>query len=200
MEVKVGNGHNAITWYLPKNLLVHHSTFICAALEGRLGEANTTTITLPTCTPHIFDYLVQWLFTGSFKIKWKCHEFQAFELVAAWILGDYLGCPRFQDCSVHQLLHRPYLISLADPGFIDTVYEGMPKSSKLRQLIVASFLFVSMDESQLTRNMTLGNNQGHLREFSEDVMNEIFVKGRGGCVDPSSNPDRFLLGIKSEDV
>ena len=150
--------------------------------------------------PSVFELFVQWLFIGQFKLKSTSPKDNADELVQAWILGHTIGCPTFQDNSMHLLLQQPYLIWLAEPEFIDNVYDYIPTSSKLRQLLIASFLYVSMDDSYPSRKSTLPEDLDGLEELAVDVVKEVSAKGRAVCCIPTSNSARFLLRPTSEKV
>ena len=143
---------------------------------------------------------MQWLFIGLFKLKSTGTGDRANELIQAWILGDKIGCPTFQDSSMRLLLQRPYVIVLADHALIKGVYDTTPASSKLRQLLVALFLFVSMDDGYSLLKSILPEDMGGLQEFATDVVKEVSEEGRAvGCL-PSSNSARYLLRPTSEDV
>ena len=150
--------------------------------------------------PSIFELFVQWRFIGHFKLKSTSPKDNADELVQAWILGHSIGWATFQDKSMHLLLQEPYLIWLADPDFIDNVYDYIPTSSKLRQLLVAFFLYVSMDDSYPSRKSTLPEDLDGLEEFAVEVVKEISAKGRAVCCIPTFNSARFLLRPTSEKV
>ena len=98
------------------------------------------------------------------------------------------------------LLQELYLKWLADPGFIEKVFYDIPPSSKLRRLIVASFLFVSMDDSYALLRPTLPAETDGLQDFAIEVMKEVSEEGRAVGRIPSSNPARFLLRPTSKDI
>ena len=98
------------------------------------------------------------------------------------------------------LLQGPYLRTLADPEFIEKVLDDIPPSSKLLRLLVASFLFVSMDKSYALLKGTLPEDLDGFQEFAIEVMKEVSEQGRAVGRIPSSNPARFLLRPTSEDI
>lgn len=101
---------------------------------------------------------------------------------------------------MRELLHPLNIRMLACHEFIQGVYDSIPKSSKLRQLLVVSFQFVSVVDSHPPAKSTLSEDMDGLREFSMDVVKEIAANAPEGCSDPTKTSRRFLLMPTSEDV
>ncbi|PNS21414.1 hypothetical protein CAC42_1193 [Sphaceloma murrayae] len=61
-------GPNQVRFVLHTDLLVATSPFFAAALQGHFTESSSQTVTLPEEKPDIFEWFVQWLYTGSLMV------------------------------------------------------------------------------------------------------------------------------------
>ncbi|KAG8630019.1 hypothetical protein KVT40_001638 [Elsinoe batatas] len=58
-------GPAQVKFLLHTELLVSVSPFFAAALQGHFAESSSQTVTLPEEKPEMFEWFVQWLYTGS---------------------------------------------------------------------------------------------------------------------------------------
>lgn len=137
VAVSVGAGQRTQKWHLPKNLLTNVSPFFAAALTGSFAEAFSNSITLPEDDPGAFEVFIHWLYVGIYDsddvVVWAPKS-----STNAWVLGDKLGCPVFQDLAMDRLIdHHKNVKILAE-----TLRLAYPKStpgSKLRQYALDQF-------------------------------------------------------------
>ncbi|KAL8929081.1 MAG: hypothetical protein Q9172_000624 [Xanthocarpia lactea] len=134
ITVKVGAGDGATVWNLPKALLTHVSPFFAAALDGPWLESAANSIDMVEDDPAAFRFFLHWLFTwmvgksGEFPTTISV-ELETYAYLRAWVLGDKLGCPRFQDFA-YAHLHRAQPRS---PRLAREIYSTTPGGSKIRQ-------------------------------------------------------------------
>lgn len=182
-------------------MLVYHSPFFAAALEGQFKEANSLKMTLPEDRPLIFEIFVKWLYLGPLKPdNGKAEDDdidEADDLVLAWVLGDKLGCPLFQDHVILQLIEF-YAEFILGPFIIKTVYENTVPASKLRLWLINSFLYQSFEASGVHK--ALRDTVEGIEEFSMDVVKAISAEGRQAFKDPRYDPLGFLLVVTPKEV
>ena len=135
VTVKVGVGDGAIAWNLPKALLTHGSPFFAAALDGPWLESAANSIEMVEDHPAAFRFYLQWLFAWTASKPGDYPKTIFVELTTsvylhAWVLGDKLGCPRFQDFAYAHLQAQP-----SHPRIVKEIYTMTPRGSKLRQYI-----------------------------------------------------------------
>lgn len=122
------------TWRLPAKLITSRSSFFAAALRGGWAEASSKSVDLPEEDPRDFGYWVMWLYTGKLSLEYmfpsSYHESHA-PYIAAWILGEKLGCHEFQDTAMLYFMRK-----LTEEEFFGCcareAYEGSVTGSKLR--------------------------------------------------------------------
>ncbi|KAL8998303.1 MAG: hypothetical protein Q9169_002617 [Polycauliona sp. 2 TL-2023] len=135
--VKVGRDAATATWNLPKGLLVRVTPFFEAALNRPWLESRTESVDLPEDSPDAFRFFLHWLFTwmvcrpGEYP-KMISLEATSSVYLQAWVLGDKLGCPRFQDFALAHLHGTSTRIPVT-PGVLESIYDMTPAGSKLRQ-------------------------------------------------------------------
>ncbi|KAL8702548.1 MAG: hypothetical protein Q9201_004289 [Fulgogasparrea decipioides] len=144
ITVKVGTGDTATVWSLPKNLLTHISPFFDAALNGPWTESTSGCVELNDDDPAAFRLFLRWLFA------WMLIDSETYPTkitqgsdpamgVHAWVLGDKLGVPQFQD---YVLAHLWYS-NIEATNIVDVVrlaYENTSTGSKLRLWIAWELL------------------------------------------------------------
>ena len=191
----VGEGASVATWYLPKALLVGHSPFFTAALQGHFVEASTLRITLPEDDPSIFNTFVQWLLGYFKRIKGRPLS----ELAASWSLGDKLDCQKYQD---HVMLHlmRHHRKNVVHPTTIKTAYDKTVPGSKLRLYLISTFLHDSNAEGIFPYSDDERQMFEELDEFARDVFKEILTRSRASFTDPWRDATPFLRGMSAMDV
>ncbi|KAL8970273.1 MAG: hypothetical protein Q9197_003889 [Variospora fuerteventurae] len=111
VTVKVGEGEEAVAWNLPGALLRHASPFFAAALSGPWPESESKTIEMKEDKPAAFRFFVRWMYMWVCSAEEK-HPTQVVNNVSttvcthAWVLGDKLLCPHFQDFALISLHAR----------------------------------------------------------------------------------------------
>lgn len=135
--VKVGNGDGTTIWRIPKDLLTHVSPFFNAALNQPWAEATTESVELKEDHPTAFRLFIHWLYTWVVSTSSESPEPFLENLdvtisLHAWVLGDKLGCPRFQDFAMGHLWARR-LWRKDIPDVVGYAYANTSADSKLRQ-------------------------------------------------------------------
>ena len=165
----VGTESEQKTWYLPEKVLTRCSPFFDAALNGKFAEASSKVINLPEDDPMTFEIWVTWLSLGKCKDLFDpcCYDNY---YVRAWILGDKLACPAFQDHVMFQFLSW----WVSEKGlYLDTIqlaYELSSPGSKLRQLFVGWFAWNKLNGSLRQEADEVITFMREQTEFSEDVV------------------------------
>ena len=188
---------DAVTWHLPKSVLVHHSAFFKAALDGQFHEAAALKVALPDDRPHIFRYFVQWLYLGYFKLEGKDVK-PVKPLISIFALGDKLFCPMLQDQAILRLIER-YRSYCPGGDTIQLVYENTTPNSKLRQCIVAAFL-QRLTKTGKEKSWFKIPNAQVFAEFSQDVATAMITKGCDYFKNSFDDPRSFLCGMTDEQV
>ena len=141
LEVIVGPNKRGTTetWFLPKSLLSHHSTFFRSACNSQFKEGIESRMTLPNDNPGAFIRFVEWMYLGEvYLAKHDVGYEGGYRLVDWWILADKLGAEGFADYAM-QALYAFYLRetkSLFEPelnlSLLEDVLDYTTASSKLR--------------------------------------------------------------------
>lgn len=136
-------------WNLPKDLLAYHSTFFAGALNGSFLEADSKTIKLQDEDPSVFEFFIQWLYTGKEYFTDLCLSLEARDtadvrytssiLVRAWVLADKLGCLALRDSVMICLVNLHYQTIKIQTSVIRIAYNNTTVDSKLRKWIVDQF-------------------------------------------------------------
>ncbi|KAL8719139.1 MAG: hypothetical protein Q9181_008099 [Wetmoreana brouardii] len=148
--VEVGTGDTATIWSLQKELLTHISPFFDAALKGPWAESTSKCVELKDDDLAAFRLFLRWLF------GWMLMDSEKYPAkitlgsdpvmgVHAWVLGDKLGVPQFQDYVLADLWYS----SVNPTNLRDVVhlaYENTSTGSKLR-LWIARELLAYLNES-----------------------------------------------------
>lgn len=109
-----------------------------------------------------------WLYTGAIK-DWSE---MGVNLEKAWILGDKLGAPAFQDCVMISLLDGSGHL-LYHPHIVEHIYSHTPEGSPLRALAADSVVFYYRDVAAAKAEwMALFSRGG---DFVVDVMRAFLV-------------------------
>ena len=131
---------------------------------------------MPDDDPIVFRLWVQWLFTSAIASP------TSNELVKAWILGDKLGCPIFQNTIMMGLLEY------YSPGkgnrmveLMRVAYEGSAPGSKLRKWAVNLFIFETRKNQDGTLS-TMEQNLSWIRETKDiEDFSQDYMEARVGC-------------------
>ena len=132
-------------WTVQKELLTHASSFFHAAINHPWAESESKTIELKEDDPDAFEFFLHWLFAWALKEDGKypreiSQGTDPMLSLRAWVLGDKLGCPHFQDFAfVH--LHRGLAKEVESTHkIIREAYANTPSGSKLRSYVAAILL------------------------------------------------------------
>ncbi|KAL9005661.1 MAG: hypothetical protein Q9188_001567 [Gyalolechia gomerana] len=141
----VGEGDKSATWTLPKELLTNASPFFNAALNGTWLESEAKQVELKDDDPNAFRFFIHWLYEWTFQEDGKYPSRVAGDLLGttnldAWVLGDKLGCPRFQDFALAHLQRS--LSQKADKTeWVRRAYANSPAGSKLRHFMACIIIY-----------------------------------------------------------
>ncbi|KAL8930670.1 MAG: hypothetical protein Q9208_000541 [Pyrenodesmia sp. 3 TL-2023] len=152
ITVKVGDGDTARTWTLPRDLLTSASTFFDAVFKHSWSESESNLVELKEDNPDTFGFFVQWLYIwtcssdqkGPYRISSKIHPMVS---LRAWMLGDKLGCPRFQDYALLHLWDSLSKKRIFVSSIIRPAYGGTPPASKLRIFLAGMLLTYMVKEN-----------------------------------------------------
>ncbi|KAK5688686.1 hypothetical protein LTS10_000664 [Elasticomyces elasticus] len=134
VEVKVGEGHNATSFFLHTGLLGFYSGYFHAALKRHFLSKSDGMIKLPEEDVDTFRIFVTWLYTGqiSFAEPGKVYP----KLLALWAFADRRGIPLLMNEAINAILME-YLITLQLPTRrLCEVYELTVPGAGLRRLVV----------------------------------------------------------------
>lgn len=150
------------------DLVCHLSSFFKAALSRGFKEAEEKRIILKEDDPNVFRIFVAWLYTGAIHPQ----EIGCDLLELAWILGDKLGAPAFQDCTMIVLVDLTGYL-LYHPEMVEHIYNNTAEGSVLRALAVDSVVHYYRDVAPVkTEWMELFSRGGDL---VVDLMKALLV-------------------------
>ena len=135
--MRVGRGQDLESWSLHRSLLTHHSPHFATGLTETPRGSRLHTIKLPEDDPDAFALFVQWLYTGRIAARRDklpavvCH---------AWVLGEKLQCPAFQDRVMCRLL-ACHVSEALNEETVQLIYEISPAGSLLRAFAVDQFFW-----------------------------------------------------------
>lgn len=129
---------------LPKNLLAHVSPFFHACLNGDWSKTVANDIRLLEDKPAVFEWFIRWLYlwttTAVDECEWLIpNNFDPMMSLDAWVLGDKLGCPQFQDFALAPLFYY----NVSDSSLFDfagQVYAASPPGSSIGRWIARDLL------------------------------------------------------------
>ena len=185
----VGAESNQKTWYLPKKVLTHCSPFFDAALNGNFTESSSKAVYLPEDDPIAFEMWATWLSLGKCEGLFEYGAYDHF-YVRAWVLGDKLVCPAFQDHVMFQFLDWCDHDGDLWPDTIHVVYRVSSPGCKLRQFFVDWFAWEKLHgwlsdyEDQIIA-LT------ELPEFLKDVLRAEVRANKDTITDPSKHKYRY---------
>ena len=169
---------DSVTWHLPKSLLTYHSPFFAAALEGSFAEAQKMQVCLVEDDPESFRIFVQWMLAEQIDLDSSVIGMKSpdEEIAKAWVLGDKLRCPRFQNQLMLQLISL-YQNQPICPITAATAYYRTAPNSKLRKFIIAKFLHDVVDGRNNKNRFKKGwEAMSQCEDFSRDLMKTLVLK------------------------
>ncbi len=185
--VQVSVGEQPLHWMLPIRLLCHLSTFFYAALNAGFREAADKRVTLREERSDVFRYFAIWLYCGDFT---RIGE-ELLEPEEAWVLGDKLGAPAFQNCVMGKLQSiYAYGFIPGQVQVIDYVYRSTVAGSPLRLLVADLYCFNNQTspEEELEELKKLFFRGG---DFVVDVMTTL--RNNGPPQNPSLDAAKYLV-------
>jgi len=183
-------------WNLPKDLLAYHSTFFAGALNGSFLEADSKTIKLQDEDPSVFEFFIQWLYTGKAYFTDLCLSPEARDnadgrytsiLVRAWILADKLGCLALRDFVMICLVNLHCQTINLRTSVIRIAYNNTTVNSKLRKWIVDQF-WSDACNGAYTNLAEEGSRLEELKDLEDwllDVSERLMRTSGGKCVHPN---------------
>ncbi|KAL8947993.1 MAG: hypothetical protein Q9222_005775 [Ikaeria aurantiellina] len=193
VTVRVGSGSEERLWRLPKPLLTHASPFFRAAFCCHSKKSYRKEVHLEDESPSAFRFFLGWLFTTGISDPSDLdndlvYDTPRFTYLLAWILGDKLACPRFQDFAMECLRASTNKRWFQDSAlFFREAYFNTPAGSKLRRWAANQFLYyVRSCPQKLARNKSLIRLLDELDDFAADVL-KIQIT-------PDRPVERFLIG------
>ncbi|KAL8778331.1 MAG: hypothetical protein Q9213_007461 [Squamulea squamosa] len=202
IAVKVGAGNKAITWNLPKGLLTHISPFFKAALSRGWFEAQAESVDLPEDDPAAFRLFYKWLYTWTLSKSEKyptkiTKDLDALLYVEAWILGDKLGCPHFQDFAYAHLDNAgPY-----DTDIAKKIYTGTPEGSSLRRWMTHVMVdWISTGVFTDNNRDRWANTVADINDFATDVLKYQILKEKHTLADFMLVSDWNDFGFCNEEL
>jgi len=142
-------------WCLPVELLCHVSTFFRAALKDDFEDVKDKRVMLKEEIPSAFKLFVLWLYKGCLFDEMDASELHDFT-VQAWVLGDKLGAPAFQNCLIQELVSDG-ADKLNDPKVVRYIFDNTTKRSPLRTLTVDSIVYSyeNIEQGEAWRSLCL---------------------------------------------
>lgn len=178
-----------------KNLLIRHSKFFSAALNGNWAESKDRKMSLPEGNPESFAILVQFLYSGRIysardgdittNKDGKVSDKEWTRLVEAWIMGQSLLSTTFRDAVADAMVTR---INECDhcPTMLHTiVYKTGREDSAMRKLLVDVAVWQWPDAVFQSKPLEAGS-EGFWRDIAI-ALSKIRCSGRQG-VDPLKDP------------
>ncbi|KAI9703013.1 MAG: hypothetical protein M1820_006004 [Bogoriella megaspora] len=138
--IVVGEGDTEKTWYLPKELLSHHSEYFKKACNEGFAEEKEKRIHLKQENPATFEFFVQYMYSGAYT--WRDSDEMdisgnlMLEEFDAWIMGDFLQANNFKNLAMKHLIsyHEETLVR---PEALSRVYDNTMQRSLLRKFLIA---------------------------------------------------------------
>ncbi|KAI9738795.1 MAG: hypothetical protein M1834_008302 [Cirrosporium novae-zelandiae] len=161
--VKVEIGPESIPFWVHKEIICSQSPFFHVAFNGSFKEAIDQAIKLPEDSPEVFEYFMQWLYTGSLAHEAVDSDKPAFHiLIRLYILADKLSIPQLKIDLVSKFIdtaEQKNCVPNADDTHI--VYEELRESSPMRLLVLDLFMYKKTEK---------------LIETDEDSWHERFLR------------------------
>ncbi|KAF2209496.1 hypothetical protein CERZMDRAFT_86826 [Cercospora zeae-maydis SCOH1-5] len=150
IDVIVGHGEDTKTFQLQDFLLVEHSEFFKAALNGQWKEGKENKIELPDDEPGVFEIYAEWLFCGRIASGTDENAKPAQKEIWAemgllsrlYVLGEKLIDDEFCDCTLRSMVELRNVISedgqryLPSGDDVRNLYDGTTQSSPIRKYLV----------------------------------------------------------------
>jgi hypothetical protein len=127
--VKIIVGAQEMVFNVHKVLLCAESEYFAKCFQGNFAEATTGETKLPETDPKTFTNFVKWLYTGDMAPFARGADVMG-DMVDAYILGDRLVCPNFQNRAI-DLFQVAARVKPCDHSTIIRAVTNAPTESKL---------------------------------------------------------------------
>ncbi|KAL2066898.1 hypothetical protein VTL71DRAFT_1322 [Oculimacula yallundae] len=181
----------AITFYIHKNFICHHSPFFKAAFNGEFTEGQTQHMNLLDIEEYVFAIFTNWIYTQKLQNKLGKDIRHFGCLFKLWSVAERFIMPELQNQVIHILHHmvrdiQAYITYLTFSA--DVRSHGSPISMKL----LLDKLAV-MDNESMFRNLSLSLDPEELLELAR-LMKANQVAGR-----TSMRPvEEYLVAVEGE--
>lgn len=155
IEVLVGDKDELFSVH--QSLIRASSSFFEKALGGKWKESAQRTVRLPDDDPNIFALYIHWIYFGaipvsSIKRKKAVENSEITDLVKAYIMGDKLLDPAFQDATIDAIIEET--TGIAERGnyykqlqnAVSYAYCNSCEPSPIREVLVDIFAHDGQDE------------------------------------------------------
>lgn len=168
------------------DLLCHVSTFFKAALKGGFEEAKEKRVTLKEDDPSAFNLFVLWLYKGNL-FEYSADSTLSKFTVKAWVMGDKLGAPAFQNCMMKELLGQNLLY---DPEVARYIYDNTSEGSPLRMVAVDMivYLYEDIKQDQAWKSLYLAGG-----DVMVDLMEKLQQRWTNGEQPPLHDPSKYFF-------
>lgn len=147
----MGIKEDAVSWNLPKSLLLYHCSSFEAARSREGRESEVDLIKMPEYKPAVFEIFVEWMYYGGNSQPFGLKA-QNDNSIKCWTLGNKLGCPAFANYIIrisYGNLTRSLFPELLDTHIMQMVLDNTAVESKLRQLYASVLVDNFADTSRI---------------------------------------------------
>lgn len=195
IEIAVGQGEETKAFVAHKNLLIHHSEFFKAALDGNWAESKDRKVTLPEEFPEYFAMFVQFLYNGQIHsardgdsytdANGKTKDREWGTLAKAWAMGQRLLSTTYCDAVVDALLAKINEGQYFPTGLYSVAYKVGRGDSAMRKLLVDVPVWRWPDDEFKSNPLEAGS-EGFRRDLAI-AFSGFMCSARQG-VDPLKDP------------
>jgi hypothetical protein len=155
-----------------KVLLCAESEYFAKCFQGNFAEATTGETTLPETDPKTFTNFIKWLYTGDMASSASAADVMG-EMVDAYILGDRLVCPNFQNRAI-DLFQAVARVTACDRSTIIRAVTNAPTESKLL-LYLAKQITYEVSEQVYTTDVGSAEWR-EMISISVDFTNQVMLE------------------------
>lgn len=160
-----------------EHFLRAHSPFFEAALGRDWKESQERLVTLPECTPQVFELYTQWIYCHRVGIPKEGQKIRL--LVTASILGDQLQDGHFRDAITDKLARYSLERNRHFRTSLTLIYTNTKEDDKLRRLAIDSVVYSG-----------IGNDWVKVGKEKKDVSGEALWDLLARCREVGSKSSR----------
>lgn len=203
IKVKVGAGQSQRTHQLQEALLKDHSGFFRGCLSNNFAESDTQEVNLPMdqCPIMVFDCFVNWLYTDRMVAvpgDPTNNEILMSLYVKAYILGDRLLSPGFQNRATKDLMQLCHDEHVYIQGIFDLAQNGL-ENSKMARFLIKQLAFyygryrdqLYADDQQFDAFLTY--DAAITKQFLRDLLQVTLIFGAANFPRQQDEPARGPL-------